>query len=614
MKVLGISAYYHDSAAAITQDGVVVAAAQEERFSRQKQDPRFPAQACRYCLQEAGLNLNDLDAVVFYDKPLLKFERLLETQYRVAPGALGLFVSSMPIWLKEKLFLKRVIREQLRMIDKEIDFNKVKLLFTEHHLAHAASAYYPSPFEEAAVLTVDGVGEWATASMCHAKGSEMEVLKEMHFPNSVGLLYSAFTWFLGFRVNSGEYKLMGLAPYGNPASPSFERYKKLIREHLVDIKEDGSIHLNPQYFRYSQENRLIREEQWEHLFGMKRRRSDEPFMLRHANLAMAIQRITELIVIKMARHIKTLTQSENLCLAGGVALNSVLNGKLENAGIFKNIWVQPAAGDAGCALGAALAGEYLYFKQARELNGKDQMKGSCLGPEYDRRAILDMIEAQGADFEELSEPEMLARTTEALSEGKIVGWFQGRMEFGPRALGSRSILADPRGEATQRKLNVKVKFRESFRPFAPAILEEDAEKYFEGEDPSPYMLFVRPLKDAWRNAVPWNYETFTVKEKLYSPRSDFQAITHVDFSARLQTVNEEQFPTFHKLLKAFKASTGCPILVNTSFNLRGRPIVCTPEDAYWTFMQSEMDVLVVGNFLFDKTLQKKWAPSPLYLN
>lgn len=614
-KVLGISAFYHDSAAAIAVDGKIVAAAHEERFSRIKQDPAFPRRAARYCLREAGIGIKDLDAVVFYDKPLLKFERLLESQYDVAPRGLGLFVRSMPIWIKEKLFLKRLIRGQLKKVDKDYDSKEVPLLFTEHHLSHAASAFYPSPFKEAAILTLDGVGEWATASFCHGRGNSIEVLRELHFPDSVGLLYSAFTWFLGFRVNSGEYKMMGLAPYGDEASPFVDRYRKLIKKVLVKIHNDGSIKLNPRYFTFRKTNRLIRDEQWEKLFGMERRRSDVPVMKRHANLALAAQRVIEEIVIRMARSIRKETGSKNLCLAGGVALNSVLNGKLELAEIFDNIWVQPAAGDAGGALGAALAGHHIFFGQPRDHShgGEvDGMSGSLLGPAYAEEETIRMAEHHDAVYERLEDDQLLKQVAKVLAEGYVVGWFQGRMEFGPRALGSRSILADPRSADVQRTLNVRVKFRESFRPFAPAVMAEYAQEIFEGESPSPYMALVRKVRHRFRKVVPWDYNTFTIKEKLHTPRSDFQAVTHVDFSARVQSVTPESNPRFYQLLKAFHEQTECPVLVNTSFNLRGQPIVRTPEDAFWCFMNSEMDYLVVGNIIFDKRNQPLWEPIPLF--
>ncbi|MFT7589527.1 MAG: carbamoyltransferase [Limisphaerales bacterium] len=611
-KILGVSAFYHDSAAALAVDGKIVAAASEERFSRKKQDPSFPLQAARYCLDSAQIDTKDLDAVVFYDKPLLKFERLLESQYHVAPKGLSLFVQSMPVWLKEKLFLRRLLRSNLKEVDPNFN-KKLPLLFTEHHLSHAASAFYPSPFNEAAILTIDGVGEWATSSWCHGQGADISVLKEMHFPDSIGLLYSSFTWFLGFRVNSGEYKLMGLAPYGDEASSDFKKYRDIIRQKLIQIFPDGSIKLNKDYFQFISQGRLIKDNVWEALFSMKRRRSDEPVLLKHANLALAIQRVTEEIVYRMALRIKKETGSKNLCLAGGVALNSVCNGKLQRENIFENIWVQPAAGDAGGALGAALAGHHIYFNKARTTNSeKDSMSGAYLGPEYSDQEIEIIASTLGGKYQKLEGDALYKYTAEQLANGKIVGWFQGRMEFGPRALGNRSILADPRVSDIQRKLNIRVKFRESFRPFAPAILEEDAKDYFEIDSASPYMLFVHLIKERFKKVVPWNYNTFKPKGKLYTNRSDFQGITHVDWSARIQTVSKETNPIFHGLISAFKEKTGCPILVNTSFNLRSKPIVCSPEGAYRTFMHCEMDTLVMGNYVFEKKKQVAWDPVPIF--
>jgi len=608
MKILGISAFYHDSAAALLQDGEIVAAAQEERFTRKKHDPGFPAHAVRYCLDHAGLTLDQLDAVVFYDKPLLKFERLLETYYAFSPQGLRSFLTAIPVWLKEKMFLKRMLYQELFAIGK-FDKKKVKLLFPEHHLSHAASAFYPSPFPEAAVLTIDGVGEWATASICHGQGSEFKILKELKFPHSLGLLYSAVTYYCGFRVNSGEYKLMGLAPYGIHGSPEVKRYEDLIREHLVSIKDDGSIWLDQTYFNYATGLRMVHDDKWAALFGFPRRDGESLLEQHHCDFALAIQNVTEDVVVKMAAEAKRLTGSEYLCLAGGVALNCVANGKLQNAGLFRQIFIQPAAGDAGGALGAALAAQYLYFKQPRTIDptALDAMKGSYLGPEYSDLDVKQAARKYGAVYEVVREfSELAEKTAELLADGNVVGWFQGRMEFGPRALGGRSILGDARNSEMQKKLNLKIKYREGFRPFAPSVLAEEADQYFELDGPSPYMLLVQPVRKERRNALPAHYEELPLMEKLYFLRSDLPSITHIDFSARIQTVHAETNPRYHELITAFKRLTGYGVIVNTSFNVRGEPIVCTPEDAYKCLMRTEMDYLVVGNFLFDKKSQPAW--------
>ncbi len=608
MNILGISAFYHDSAAALLQNGTIVAAAQEERFTRKKHDPGFPAHAVRYCLDHAGLTLDQLDAVVFYDKPLLKFERLLETYYAFSPQGLRSFLTAIPVWLKEKMFLKRMLYQELFAIGK-FDKKKVKLLFPEHHLSHAASAFYPSPFREAAVLTIDGVGEWATASICHGQGSEFKILKELKFPHSLGLLYSAVTYYCGFRVNSGEYKLMGLAPYGIHGSPEVKRYEELIREHLVSIKDDGSIWLNQTYFNYATGLRMVHDDKWEKLFGFPRRDGESLLEQHHCDFALAIQNVTEDVVVKMAAEAKRLTGSEYLCLAGGVALNCVANGKLQNTGLFREIFIQPAAGDAGGALGAALAAQYLYFKQPRTVDPTtlDAMQGSYLGPEYSDLDVKQAARKYGAVYEEIGDfSELAEKTAELLADGNVVGWFQGRMEFGPRALGGRSILGDARNSEMQKKLNLKIKYREGFRPFAPSVLAEEADQYFELDGPSPYMLLVQPVRKERRNALPANYEDLPLMEKLYFLRSDLPSITHIDFSARIQTVHAETNPRYHELITAFKRLTGYGVIVNTSFNVRGEPIVCTPEDAYKCLMRTEMDYLVVGNFLFDKKRQPTW--------
>ena len=609
MNILGISAFYHDSAATITQNGEIIAAAQEERFTRIKHDPAFPTKAVEYCLLESGLTLDKLDAIVFYDKPLLKFERLLETYYAFSPSGLRSFLTAIPVWLKEKMFLKRMLYEELFKIG-EFDKKKVKLLFPEHHLSHAASAYYPSPFEEAAVLTIDGVGEWATASICHGKGKDMTILKELKFPHSLGLLYSAITYFAGFKVNSGEYKLMGLAPYGDPNSENTLRYADIIRTKLIDIQPDGSIWLNQDYFDYATGLRMVKDKKWEELFGFARRESETNLQPEHCDFALAAQIVTEEIVILMAKEAKRLTGSDNICLAGGVALNCVANGKLQNAKIFKNVYIQPAAGDAGGALGAALVGEYIYFKQDRkvDINAIDSMKGSYLGPEFsdvDTRLMAKRYNAVYTHYENFEQ--LAAKTATDLADGNVVGWFQGRMEFGPRALGGRSILGDARNEEMQKKLNLKIKYREGFRPFAPSVLAEDAAEYFELEGNSPYMLLVHNVQEKRRKTLPENYRALPLMEKLYYLRSDLPSITHIDFSARIQTVHKETNPRYWTLIDQFKQQTGYGLVVNTSFNVRGEPIVCTPEDAYKCLMRTEMDFLVVGNFIFDKRDQPEWA-------
>ncbi len=607
MNILGISAYYHDAAAAVLRDGRIVAAAQEERFTRKKHDPSFPANAVRYCLQEAGLTIDQLDAVAFYDKPLLKFERLLETYYAFAPKGLRSFLAGMPVWLREKMFLKRALREEL---EKIMPYNRrrLKLLFPEHHLSHAASAFYPSPFEEAAILTVDGVGEWATASICHGKGHSVTILKELRFPHSLGLLYSAFTYFLGFRVNSGEYKLMGLAPYGNPHSPDIERYINIIRTELVDLRADGSLWLNQRYFDYATGLRMVRDEDWARLFGFPKRRPEDELQAHHCNLGLAIQRFTEEVVLQMAREAQRLTGSRNLCLAGGVALNCVANGKIQEAGIFDEVFIQPAAGDAGGSLGAAQAAHHIFFQRERPAPaGADSMQGSYLGPEFSDLDVQRVARKYGAPFRHFEHFDELARETAALLDaGHVVGWVQGRMEFGPRALGNRSILGDPRNAEMQKKLNLKIKYRESFRPFAPSVQAEQVAEYFSYNGISPYMLLVHPVRAERRKPLPPDYDTLPVRDKLYHLRSDLPSITHIDFSARIQTVHRETNPRYWNLIEQFRQRTGIAVVVNTSFNVRGEPIVCTPEDAYRCFMRTEMDYLVVGNYLFNKKEQPDW--------
>ncbi len=606
-KILGISAFYHDSAAALTVGGRIVAAAQEERFTREKHTPEFPINAIRYCLEEAGLDIDELDAVVFYDKPLLKFERLLLTYYAFAPRGLVSFLKSIPVWLREKMFLKKLIYDGLAELG---DYNrkKLRLLFSEHHLSHAASAFYPSPFARAAILTIDGVGEWCTASIGIGDGDGIRILKEMEFPHSLGLLYSAFTYYLGFTVNSGEYKLMGLAPYGNPESADTHEYIKRITTQLIDIKEDGSIWLNQSWFKYATGLRMVNDRKWETLFGFPRREPEAELEQKHCNLALAIQRVTEEIVLKMAIETRKLTGADYLCLAGGVALNCVANGKLLRERVFSDIYIQPAAGDAGGALGAALATSCMYFDEKRVFNdGIDQMHGSYLGPEYSEKEILSVnkkVKAVCTRYEDFSE---LSRFVAArIAEGNVAGWFQGRMEFGPRALGNRSILGDSRNPDMQKKLNLKIKYREGFRPFAPSVLAERSAEYFDLGTSSPYMLLVAPVREERRFELPANYYDLPLWDRLYFQRSDVQSITHLDFSARIQTVHKDTNPRYWELINEFGNLTGYGLVVNTSFNVRGEPIVCTPYDAYRCFMSTEMDYLVIGDFVYCKTDQPDW--------
>lgn len=604
-KILGISAFYHDSAAALVVGGKVVAAAQEERFTREKHTPDFPVNAIRYCLEFAGLDIDELDAVVFYEKPLLKFERLLETYYAFAPRGLTSFLKAMPVWLREKMFLKQLIYNKLKEVGA-YDKKKIKLLFSEHHLSHAAGAFYPSPFEESAILTIDGVGEWSTASIGVGKGGDIKILKELNFPHSVGLLYAAFTYYLGFTVNSGEYKLMGLAPYGNPGSEETAEFEQLIKKHLVAIKEDGSVWLNQHYFDYATGLRMASDKKWSQLFGFPRREPEAELKQHHCNLALAIQRVTEEIVLKMALEAKQITGSDNLCMAGGVALNCVANGKLLKARIFKDIFIQPAAGDAGGALGAALAVSHLYFGEQRteRREGHDDMNGAYLGPDYSEKEIEMMCRKTKANYKKYDNFEALAEHIAAkIADGNVVGWFQGRMEFGPRALGNRSILADARNPEMQKKLNLKIKYREGFRPFAPSVLAEDVAEYFDLDIASPYMLLVAPVKVTRRKPLPENYRDMSLWDKLHHPKSDIPSVTHSDYSARIQTVHKETNPGFWKLIETFKRRTGYGLVVNTSFNVRGEPMVCTPYDAYRCFMSTEMDYLVINDFVFDKTGQ-----------
>ncbi len=594
MRILGLSAFYHDSAAALSVDGQVVAAAQEERFTRKKHDSAFPSNAIDYCLSEGGVDLNNVDYISFYDKPFLKFERLLETYVAFAPTGFDSFRMAMPVWLREKLFQKDLLGRELgNSFGKGFDVQK-KLLFSEHHLSHAASAFYPSPFEDAVVLTMDGVGEWATTSAAQGQGNKLEVIKEIHFPHSLGLLYSAFTYYTGFKVNSGEYKLMGLAPYGEP------KFANLIFDNLIDVKSDGSFRLNQDYFNYCT-GLTMTNDRFAKLFGEPVRKSEELLTQFHMDVAASIQEVTEEIVLRLCRGLRRDTGARNLCLAGGVALNCVANGKVHKEGIFDELWIQPAAGDAGGAVGAALAAYHLNFEQPRAVSNKmDGMSGSYLGPEYDQEEIERRLKSQKAQFAVLDDDGVLDKTAEALAEEKAVGWMQGRMEFGPRALGNRSILGDPRSATMQKTLNLRVKFRESFRPFAPSVACDDTSNWFDFSGQSPYMLLVAPIKEDRRREMTEAEQKLFGIEKLNVPRSEIPAVTHVDYSARIQSVHPQTNPRYHALLTRFKERTGCPILVNTSFNVRGEPIVCTPEDAFHCFMGSDIEVLVVGNCFLRK--------------
>jgi carbamoyltransferase len=588
VRILGISAFYHDSAAALVEDGRILAAAQEERFTRKKHDARFPRAAIAACLAEGRVRLEQVDHVAFYDKPFLKFERLLETYLTFAPCGFRSFSMAMPVWLKEKLFQKSLLKHELRRLAPDFDADE-RLLFSEHHQSHAASAFFASPFAEAAVLTMDGVGEWATTSVGLGRGNHLEMIKEIHFPHSLGLLYSAFTYYTGFKVNSGEYKIMGLAPYGEP------KYAKLILDHLIDIKPDGSFRLNISYFDYCAGLRMTNEA-FHRLFGGPPRGPEEKLTQRHMDLAASIQVVTEEVVLRLTRAIAAETRAENLCLAGGVALNCVANGKVLRDGRFKGLWMQPAAGDAGGALGAALCAYHLFKGQPRRIPAQgDAMAGAFLGPAFAQQEIEARLGTAGARFSVLSDEALIEQTVEALIEGKAVGWFQGRMEFGPRALGARSILGDARSPTMQSVLNLKVKYRESFRPFAPSVLREDVADWFDLEEDSPYMLLVADVAKHRRHEMTAAEQALFGIAKLNVPRSEIPAVTHVDYSARIQTVHRDTNPSYHALLTRFKQRTGCPVIVNTSFNVRGEPIVGSPEDAFRCFMGTEIEVLAIGN-------------------
>ena len=597
MYILGISAFYHDSAATLIKNGEIIAAVQEERFTRKKHDSGYPTNAIDYVLREANIIINDIEYVVFYDKPLLKFERLLETYLSFSPKGFSSFKMAIPVWIKEKLFLKSFLLKNLRKLDK--NFKEQNIMFSEHHLSHAASAFYPSPFEESVILTLDGVGEWATTSVAIGKKNKIKIKKELHFPHSLGLLYSAFTYYTGFKVNSGEYKLMGLAPYGKP------KYKEIILENLIDLKKDGSFRLNQNYFNYASGLTMVNKK-FENLFGECSRKSEEDDLTQfHMDIASSIQDVTEEIVLKITKNIALEYKIDNLCLAGGVALNCVANGKILKDGSFKKIWLQPASGDAGGSLGAAQALWFNEFENERKINKSDSMKGSYLGPSFSDEEIEEELKELGAVYKNFTYEEVIDKTAEYLSDSKAVGWFQGRMEFGPRALGGRSILGDPRDEKTQKNLNLKVKYRESFRPFAPSVLSHKVSEWFDLHEASPYMLMVADIKKEKRfNMSEAEKELFGI-EKLNIKRSQIPAVTHVDYSARIQTVHKETNKMYFDLISKFEEITNCPVLVNTSFNVRGEPIVCNPKDAFKCFMGTELDILVMGNFILKKIDQNK---------
>ena len=599
MNILGISAYYHDSAAALLSNGTIVAAAQEERFTRKKHDARFPGHAIACCLEQAAIGIDQLEQIVFYDKPLVKFERLLETYLAYAPRGFNSFVAAMPVWLKEKLYLKSTLKKELAQLAGCKVSKLPPLLFAEHHQSHAASAFYPSPFDKAAVLCLDGVGEWATTSVWLGEGNRLTPQWEIDFPHSLGLLYSAFTYYTGFKVNSGEYKLMGLAPYGEP------KYVDLILDKLLDLKADGTFRLNMEYFNYAT-GLTMTNVQFAELFGAPARKPEARLSQREMDIARSIQEVTEEVVLRLSRTVHRELQTDYLCLAGGVALNCVANGRILREGPFRDIWIQPAAGDAGGALGAALVAWHGYHEKPRKATAADAMNGSYLGPKFSPVEIRRQLDRSGAVYTEFEDAKLFAKLAEALEQEAVVGWFQGRMEFGPRSLGGRSIIGDPRSEKMQSVMNLKIKYRESFRPFAPAVLAEDVSDYFELDRSSPYMLIVAPVRDELRVPMTEEQQRLFGIEKLNLRRSSLPAITHVDYSARIQTVHRETNPRFHALLSSFRDRTGCSVLVNTSFNVRGEPIVCTPEDAYRCFMRTEMDYLVVENFLMLKTDQPTW--------
>ncbi|OGL48180.1 MAG: hypothetical protein A3C43_11675 [Candidatus Schekmanbacteria bacterium RIFCSPHIGHO2_02_FULL_38_11] len=601
MNILGISAYYHDSAACLVKDGEIIAAAQEERFTRKKHDPRFPVNAVRFCIKQGGIDGEKIDYVAFYDKPILKFERILETYINYAPTGIKSFSMSMPVWMKEKLFLTRLLNEELNNAAGFTEENRInwrrKLLFPEHHQSHAASAFFPSPFKSAAVLTIDGVGEWATTSAGLGNDNGLELFYEIHFPHSLGLLYSAFTYYTGFKVNSGEYKVMGLAPYGEP------KYTQLIYDNLIDLKEDGSFTLNMEYFNYCT-GLTMTNGKFDRIFGGPPRKPETKLAQREMDLARSVQDVTEEVVRRMVKFLKKETGENTLCLAGGVALNCVANGKILMEEIFRDIWIQPSAGDAGGALGAALAVWHQYLGNKREPKKTDSMKGAYLGPSYSNRYIEEFLNKNNIPYKNFNEPELLDILANLLAEGKVIGWLQGRMEFGPRALGARSIIGDARSPKMQSIMNLKIKYRESFRPFAPSVLREKMSEYFELDYDSPYMLLVAPVKKERCYDISSERKSLWGIDLLNVPRSDMPAVTHIDYSARIQTVHEHTNPRYYRLIKKFEEKTGCAVIMNTSFNVRGEPIVCSPEDAYRCFMRTEMDYLVLEDFILDKKEQK----------
>ncbi len=590
MNILGISAFYHDSAACLVQDGKIISAAQEERFTRKKHDPSFPKQAINYCLQDSGLRGEDLDFVAFYDKPFIKFARILETYLTYAPLGIRSFIKALPLWIKQKIWIKEIIRKELNY--------EGKIIFPGHHESHAASAFFPSPFQEAAFLTIDGVGEWTTTSYGVGKDNGIQILAEIRFPHSLGLLYSAFTYYTGFKVNSGEYKMMGLAPYGEP------KYKDLILSELMDLKEDGSFRLNMKYFGYCAGLRMVNK-RFEKLFGGSPRKPESCLTQRDMDLARSIQEVTEEVMLRMARYVHKKTEQKNLCLAGGVALNCVANGRISREGPFENIWIQPASSDAGGALGAALFVWYQYLENKRVTDGrKDFQQNSLLGPNFEKDYISDYLDKNDIPYTELNDEEIPEKIADLIADQKVIGWFQGRMEFGPRALGNRSIIGDARSPKMQEIMNLKIKFRESFRPFAPSVIEEKASDFFEIDRKSPYMLLAVPVKKEIRKAVSYEEQKLFGLDRLNIVRSRIPAVTHLDYSARLQTVNKSDNPLYHQMIAKFDEKYGCPVIINTSFNVRGEPIVCTPQDAYTCFMRTNMDYLLLGNFLIEKKEQK----------
>ncbi|MEJ7627647.1 MAG: carbamoyltransferase N-terminal domain-containing protein [Ferruginibacter sp.] len=602
MYILGISAFYHDAAAVLISNGKIVAAVQEERFTRRKHDESFPVHSIRFCLELENIGVNDIDAVVFYEKPFIKFERLLETYLSFAPNGLLSFLKAIPVWSKKKLFIKKIIRDELKKLNEGKKCTS-EIIFSTHHLSHAASACYTSSFPESAILVIDAVGESATTTILHSKGNTVTLLKEMHFPHSAGLLYSAFTYFLGFKVNSGEYKLMGLAPYGNNADEQTQNFRKLIEENLCTVYNDGSVFLHQEYFNYATGFTMAKDKKWEKLFGFKKRSDDEKISNEHCNLALAIQNILDDIVIKLAREAKKMTGCNNLCMAGGVALNCVTNSRLQEAGIFDRIHIQPAAGDAGGAIGAALAAWHIYFGKERNYEEEvNNINGTYLGPEFSNEVVENILKQNKAVYS--TEEDVYQKVAVYVAEGNVIGWFRGRMEFGPRALGNRSIIADPANAAMQQKINGKIKFREGFRPFAPSVKLENVSDYFETDKPSPYMLYVMQLDENYKKTLPAEYDSYSIEEKLNYIKSSYPAITHADGSARLQTVDKQTNPCFWKLLSAVEEETGSPMLINTSFNVRGEPIVCTPEDALRCFMNTDMDVLVLQDHILLKSEQK----------